>query len=239
MQIKVENLSKGFAGKPVLSGVSFETSGGSITCLLGPSGAGKTTLIRLILGAIPADGGDITVGGLAVPNLDVLKDVGYMPQDDALYGDLTGEDNLKFYGALFRMSKKRSRERIEETLRLLDLTPDRKKLVRNYSGGMKKRLSLAMALLNEPKLLLLDEPTVGIDPVLKRTVWDRFAAMKQAGITMVISTHVMDEVSECDTAALLYGGKLIHYDTVDTLLKSTDTGRIEELFFKAAGKEVR
>ena len=137
------------------------------------------------------------------------------------------------------MSKKRSRERIEEVLRLLDLTPDRRKLVRNYSGGMKKRLSLAMALLNEPKLLLLDEPTVGIDPVLKRTVWDRFAAMKQAGITMVISTHVMDEVSECDTAALLYGGKLIHYDTVDTLLQSTDTGRMEELFFKAAGKEVR
>jgi ABC-2 type transport system ATP-binding protein len=111
--------------------------------------------------------------------------------------------------------------------------------VRNYSGGMKKRLSLAIALLNEPRLLLLDEPTVGIDPVLKRTVWDRFAAMKQAGITMVISTHVMDEVTECDTAALLYDGRLIHYDAVKTLIKSTDTGRIEELFFRAAGRTVQ
>mgnify|MGYP000968918117 CR=1 FL=1 len=234
----MDTLSKGFSGKPVLSGVSFETSGGTILCLLGPSGAGKTTLIRLILGAIPADGGAISVGGLAVPNLNVLKSVGYMPQDDALYGDLTGEDNLKFYGSLFKLDKKRTKERIDDTPRRLDLTPDRKKLVRNYSGGMKKRLSLAVALLNEPQLLLLDEPTVGIDPVLKRTVWDRFAAMRQTGITMIISTHVMDEAAQCDTAVLLYGGKLIEYDTVDNLVKSTATGRIEELFFRAAERTV-
>jgi ABC-2 type transport system ATP-binding protein len=162
-----------------------------------------------------------------------------MPQNDALYGDLSGEDNLKFYGSLFKMEPKRKKARIGEVLELLDLTQDRKKLVRNYSGGMKKRLSLATALLNEPRLLLLDEPTVGIDPVLKRIVWDRFAAMRRTGITLIISTHVMDEVTECDTAALLYGGKLIHYDAVQALIASTETGRIEELFFKAAERKAQ
>ena len=234
MNISVHNLSKGFSGRPVLSGVTFETSGGSIVCLLGPSGAGKTTLIRLILGAIPADGGNISVNGRVVPDLQVLQDIGYMPQNDALYDDLSGEDNLDFYGSLFKMNGKRKKKRIQEVLALLDLTEHRKKLVRYYSGGMKKRLSLATALLHEPKLLLLDEPTVGIDPVLKRIVWDKFAALKQKGITMMISTHVMDEVTECDKAALLYGGRLIHYDEVDTLLSSTESGRIEDLFFKAA-----
>jgi ABC-2 type transport system ATP-binding protein len=239
MNITVDNLSKKFSGKAVLNGVSFTASGGSILCLLGPSGAGKTTLIRLLLGAIPADGGSITIDGRTVPNLDVLKTIGYMPQNDALYDDLTGEDNLKFYGSLFGMDLKRKQKRIAEVLTLVDLVQDQKKLVRNYSGGMKKRLSLATALLNEPGLLLLDEPTVGIDPVLKRTVWNRFTEMKQAGITMIISTHVMDEVTECDTAALIYGGKLIKYDAVRALIASTATGRIEELFFQAANREVR
>ena len=239
MNITVDNLSKKFSGKAVLDGVSFSASGGSILCLLGPSGAGKTTLIRLLLGAIPADGGSVAIDGRTVPNLEVLRNIGYMPQNDALYDDLTGEDNLKFYGSLFGMDGKRKQKRIAEVLALVDLFEDRKKLVRYYSGGMKKRLSLATALLNEPGLLLLDEPTVGIDPVLKRTIWDRFAAMKQTGITMIISTHVMDEVTECDTAALIYGGKLIKYDAVRTLIASTATGRIEELFFQAANREVR
>jgi ABC-2 type transport system ATP-binding protein len=239
MKIIVDKLSKGFSGKPILSDISFETSGGSILCLLGPSGAGKTTLIRLILGAIPADGGSIVADGRTVPDLGVLRNIGYMPQNDALYDDLSGEDNLKFYGSLFKMDKARKLERIEDVLKLLDLTADRKKLVRYYSGGMKKRLSLATALLNEPKLLLLDEPTVGIDPVLKRTVWERFHVLKQQGITMIISTHVMDEVTECDTAALLYGGRLIQYDAVKALIASTDTGRIEELFFRAAERTVQ
>ncbi len=239
MNITVDNLSKRFAGKDVLNGVSFTASAGSILCLLGPSGAGKTTLIRLLLGAIPADGGSITADGRTVPNLEVLQNIGYMPQNDALYDDLTGEDNLKFYGSLYGMQPKHKQKRIAEVLALVDLWQERKKLVRYYSGGMKKRLSLATALLNEPGLLLLDEPTVGIDPVLKRTIWDRFAEMKKAGKTLIISTHVMDEVTECDTAALLYGGKLIRYAAVRALIASTATGRIEELFFQAANREVR
>ena len=130
MKITVDNLSKGFSGKAVLNGISFEISGGSILCLLGPSGAGKTTLIRLILGAIPADHGSITADGRSVPDLAVLGNIGYMPQNDALYDDLSGEDNLKFYGSLFQMNKARKGERIQDVLKLVDLFEDRKKLVR-------------------------------------------------------------------------------------------------------------
>jgi len=231
MEVTVAKLFKGFSGKPVLDGISFTASSGSILCLLGPSDAGKTTLIRLLLGAIAADSGSVTIEGRRVPDLEVLRDIGYMPQNDALYEDISGEDNLKFYGSLFQMDKRRKKERIDEVLDLLNLTQHRKKPVRYYSGGMKKRLSLATSLLNEP--------TVGIDPVLKRTVWDTFTAMKQKGITLIISTHVMDEVMECDNAALLYDGKLIHYGAVDALIASTDSGRVEELFFRAGGKGAR
>lgn len=227
-------MSKSFDKKQIISNITFTIESGDIVCLLGPSGSGKTTIIRLMIGAIAADSGEIKFGNTPVPSLKLLKKIGFMPQNDALYEDLSGENNLKFFAELYGMNKNDQRKRIEQVLTLVDLTNDSKKYVKNYSGGMKKRLSLAVALLHEPDILLLDEPTVGIDPVLRRAIWDQFKAIKESGKTIIVSTHVMDEVYECDKAALIYNGSLIRYDTVENLLAGTQNGKVEELFFMAA-----
>ena len=237
MDISIKEVYKSFDKKAVIENLSFDIPSGEIICLLGPSGAGKTTTIRLIIGAIAADSGTIKIGETVIPNLALLKKVGFMPQNDALYDDLSGEDNLKFFAELYGVKKLELMNRIDEVLGLVDLTDDRKKFVRKYSGGMKKRLSLAAALIHDPEILLLDEPTVGIDPVLRHTIWQQFKEFKQKGKTMIVSTHVMDEVSECDKAALIYGGKLIAYDDVGPLLARTKSGKVDELFFTAAELE--
>jgi len=237
MDIILSNICKSFTKMPVIKDLSFTVKSGDIIGLLGPSGSGKTTTIRLLIGAIAADSGRITFNDTLVPNMSLLGKIGFMPQNDALYDDLSGENNLKFFAELYGVKKKDLQKRIDEVMGLVDLTEDKRKHVRNYSGGMKKRLSLAVALIHEPDVLLLDEPTVGIDPVLRRSIWNQFKEMKKAGKTLIVSTHVMDEVYECDMAALLYNGKLISYDSVQNLLDSTESGKVEELFFKAAERE--
>lgn len=234
MDIKVSNVSKSFDHKEVIKDISFTIPSGEICCLLGPSGSGKTTMIRLMIGAIAAENGTIHFDEVQMPNLNMLKKVGFMPQNDALYDDLSAEGNLRFFAGLYHLDKLKSEKRIDEVLALVDLTNHRKKLVKNFSGGMKKRLSLAAAILHQPEVLFLDEPTVGIDPVLRRTIWDQFQVIKKSGTTIIVSTHVMDEVTECDKAALIYNGSLIQYDTVNNLLEKTETGRVEELFLIAS-----
>ena len=234
MNIKLSQVHKSFSGRPVIKDMTMAIPSGDIVCLLGPSGSGKTTTIRLLIGAIAADSGIIKFDDITVPNLKLLNRIGFMPQNDALYDDLNGENNLRFFGELFHIDKKRLTKRISEMLELVDLSADRKKYVRDYSGGMKKRLSLAAALLHEPDVLLLDEPTVGIDPVLRHNIWKQFKQIKASGKTIIVSTHVMDEVTECDKAALIYQGSLIHYDAVEKLLARTKSGKVEELFFAAA-----
>lgn len=239
MDITISGVTKRFDKKEVLSGITFTIPAGDIICLLGPSGSGKTTLIRLMIGAIAPESGEIRFGDILVPNLTLMRKTGFMPQNDALYNDLTGEDNLRFFAGLHGMKKAETNRRMEEVLNLVGLGPDRRKHVALYSGGMKKRLSLAAALIHEPEILLLDEPTVGIDPVLRRTIWQQFAELKKTGKTLIVTTHVMDEVDQCDKAALIYNGKLIHYDTVAALSAQTESGKVEELFFSAADREKR
>jgi ABC-2 type transport system ATP-binding protein len=233
MSIVVRGVSKGFDKKPVLKDISLDIGRGEIACLLGPSGAGKTTLIRLLLGAIRADAGEIEIDGIRVPSMKLFEKIGFMPQNDALYSDLSGLDNLAFFGGLYKL--KDVRKRAIRALELLGLANDKDKLVANYSGGMKKRLSLAVALLNDPKYLLLDEPTVGIDPILRKSIWDEFYHLRDEGACIVISTHVMDEAAKCDRTALIYGGALIYNDTTANLLAKTEDGNIESLFFAAKG----
>lgn len=231
MRVDIKNVSKKYGGKYAVKEVSLALQGSEIVCLLGPSGAGKTTLIRMITGAVRCDGGEIWIDDIRVPSMKLYREIGFMPQNDALYTDLSGLDNLLFFAGLYRMKK--PRDRAMELLKLMDLSEDRDKMVGDYSGGMKKRLSLAVALLHEPKLLVLDEPTVGIDPVLRRTIWEKFHALRDAGVSMIVSTHVMDEAVKCDRTALLYNGRLIYDDTTSNLLAKTKQGNMEELFFMA------
>jgi ABC-2 type transport system ATP-binding protein len=236
VNIQVSNVSKTFDKNQVIKDVTFTIPSGEICCLLGPSGSGKTTLIRLMIGAISADQGSIQIENVLMPNMEMLKKVGFMPQNDALYDDLSAEANLNFFGGLYHIDKGKLEKRIDEVLTIVNLTEHRRKLVKHFSGGMKKRLSLATAILHSPKILFLDEPTVGIDPVLRRKIWDQFKEIKNSGTTIIVSTHVMDEVTECDKAALIYNGSLIEYDTVTNLLEKTKNGRVEELFFIASNE---
>ncbi|MGM9795921.1 MAG: ABC transporter ATP-binding protein [Candidatus Aphodosoma sp.] len=232
--IEIKNIIKSFDKHVVLKGITMNIPKGEIVSLLGPSGSGKTTLLRLLLGAIPADEGEIFVEGKRMPDLKVLNNIGYLPQNDALYENLSALDNLKFFGGIYDIDNKILDRRIDDALSLVGLKDDKNKLVSNFSGGMKKRLSLAVATLPDPDLMLLDEPTVGIDPVLRRSIWNQFKKWKAEGKTLIVSTHVMDEVAECDKAALIREGKILAYDAVDALLKITPNGNIEEIFYEDA-----
>jgi ABC-2 type transport system ATP-binding protein len=237
MLIQVKDVSKAFKKQQVLKNINLSIESDEIFGLIGPSGAGKTTLIRLIIGAIAADTGVITIGERSIPDIRALSDIGYMPQNDALYSDLSGYENLMFFGGMYRLSGAGLRRRAKEVLELVELGDDGGKKVANYSGGMKKRLSLAAALLHGPRLLILDEPTVGIDPILRRKVWDEFRALKEQGKTIIVTTHVMDEAVKCDRLGLIYGGGVIACDTVAALLARTKGNSIEELFFEEGGAQ--
>lgn len=233
--VSVRDASVRLGHQPVLTGATLEAHPGEILGLLGPSGSGKTTLLRLILGALKAESGDVAVAGYPMPSGAPIRNIGYMPQNDAVYSDITGEDNLRFFGSLFGLRGADLTDAIHRALELVNLNAERGKMVADYSGGMRKRLSLAIALLHDPDILLLDEPTVGIDPMLRREVWDEFRRLAAAGKTLIISTHVLDEIDRCDRAALVYRGTVIHENTVDELRRKSETGNIEDLFIRSGG----
>jgi ABC-2 type transport system ATP-binding protein len=233
---EVNGVSKTFAKQQVLRDIDLSIKENEIFGLIGPSGSGKTTLIRLIIGAISADTGKINIMDYKIPNLKALNIIGYMPQNDALYYDLSGYDNLMFFGGMYHMKKNQLKQRAHEVLKLVELEKDADKKVINYSGGMKKRLSLAVALLHSPKVLILDEPTVGIDPIIRKKIWDEFYNLKNQGKTIIVTTHVMDETVKCDRLALIYQGGIIDCDTVSSLLGRTKDNSIEELFLARGGK---
>ena len=230
--IHIEHISKSFEKNKVLDDLSLELYRGKMTCLLGASGAGKTTLIRIMLGALKPDNGRVVIDGTAMPNLQILSRVGFMPQDDALYDNLTAMENLRFYAGLFHIDKELFQQRAASLLELVGLHEDADRLVGKFSGGMRKRLSLAVMAINDPQIMMLDEPTVGIDPVLRRSIWQQFRHWCDDGKTLIISTHVMDEVDRCDYAVLLQNGHVRAYDTVENLLQQTSDGKIEELFLR-------
>ncbi|WKY47657.1 ABC transporter ATP-binding protein [Eubacteriaceae bacterium ES3] len=231
MQIKVHTIEKSFKKQKVLQNIDFTIESGHIFCLLGASGSGKTTLLRIIMGALKADSGNVTIGELSVPDRSLLSTIGYMPQNDALYDELTVWENLRFFAGLHKIKRSDFMKAAQSLLEITEMTEFRDKLIRDCSGGMKKRASLMVALLHQPKLLLLDEPTVGVDPVLRRKIWNHLKSLKANGATIVVTTHVMDEVYQCDNAGLIRNGQIVALDTVDNLIASTKNSNIEELFF--------
>ena len=231
--IGIRDVEKSFGKEHVLRGITLDIPPGEVFGLLGPSGSGKTTMVRILAGTLSADRGEVTLDGVRMPRRESLARIGFMPQYDALYPDLSGIDNLRFFGGLYRMHGALLRKRIDDVLELTGLGTDRTKKVAFYSGGMKKRLSLATSLLHGPDVLLLDEPTVGIDPVLRRSIWEEFGRLRAEGRTLVVTTHVMDEADKCDRLGLLYGGLLIACGKVGDLKSSAPDGTLEGLFFQA------
>jgi ABC-2 type transport system ATP-binding protein len=234
--IKVEQASKSFGKKMVLNNVSLNMKKGQIYGLIGPSGAGKTTLVKMIVGMEEADRGTIQVLDKRMPDLGILQDIGYMAQSDALYSELTGEENLKFFAALFKLRKKEIKNRINYASSLVNLTGELKKKVAVYSGGMKRRLSLAIALLQNPKILILDEPTVGIDPELSYAIWNELQRLRDhEGKTIIITTHVMGEAEKCDYLAMVREGSIITSGSPRELKEHYKVNNLEEVFLKAGG----
>lgn len=172
--INVNNVEQAFGKKIILQDVNFSMKEGEIVGLLGPSGSGKTTLIKTLIGMMRPSKGQIYVLGIEQPSLEPMKDIGYMAQSDALYEELTAQANLAYFGRLYGLKGTNLKKRIQECLTLVNLDTELKKSVQNYSGGMKRRLSLAISLIHQPKLIFLDEPTVGIDPALKRIFGGNF-----------------------------------------------------------------
>ncbi|SDM88928.1 ABC transporter ATP-binding protein [Sediminibacillus halophilus] len=228
--VELRHVSHSFDRQRVLQDISLTISAGGIFVLLGPSGSGKTTLVKTIVGTLTPTEGAVVVLKTRMPSLQTMGSIGYMAQADALYHELTAKENLAFFAAIYGVPKKQTALRIDQVLEDVGLQDSKHKIVREYSGGMKRRLSLAAALIHQPKLLILDEPTVGIDPLLRNKIWGRFADLKRGGTTIIVTTHVMDEAERCDTLGLLRDGKIIAHGSPAALKQETGTDSIEQAF---------
>ncbi|WFC02510.1 ABC transporter ATP-binding protein [Lactiplantibacillus pentosus] len=231
--VVAEQVSKSFGRQQVLNQIDLTLPAGMIYGLIGPSGAGKTTLIKSILGMEAVDSGTVDVMGTRMPNRAVMAQVGYMAQSDALYETLTARENLKFFGQLMSVPKQKLVQMIDYAAGLVDLTSQLDQRVSGYSGGMKRRLSLAIALIQDPRLLILDEPTVGIDPELRQQIWAELNKLKATGKSMLVTTHVMDEAERCDYLMLIRGGIALAQGTPHDLKQQYDVATIEQVFLKA------
>ncbi len=232
-EIILTDIVKSFKQKCVLDHINLHFQSGKIHGLLGASGSGKTTLLNIIMGSLIPNSGTVTIHGQRMPDRHILQHIGYMPQEDGLYQELSLYDNLQFFAGIQKLPRSEFSKKAQELIEIVGLTGEENTLVMNCSGGMKKRISLLAALIHSPSLLLLDEPTVGIDPVLRRQIWEYLHRLKKEGATVLVTTHVMDEVDKCDTAALLRDGHILLHDTIDELKKNSPDHSIESLFFMA------
>lgn len=217
-----------------LNGVSFQIKPGTLTGLIGPSGSGKTTLMRAIVGAQTITSGTLEVLGQPAASRALRPKIGYVTQLPAVYDDLTTRQNLRYFASILGLGERE----VEKAIKAVDLTRQADQLVGSTSGGQRARVSLAVALLGEPPLLVLDEPTVGLDPVLRQSLWQLFARLAAEGRTLFISSHVMDEAEQCPELLLLRDGKVLSHGTKAELLGKTGCKTVERAFLKLAGSTV-
>ncbi|EOM78481.1 ABC transporter ATP-binding protein [Rhodococcus rhodnii] len=224
--VRVENLTVERGGHTALRDVSVEIPAGEITGLLGPSGCGKTTLIRSIVGTQIVRSGSVRVLGAAAGSPALRTRVGYVTQSPSIYADLTVEGNVAYFASLYG----RRRSDVHEAIEAVGLADRRTAVAAELSGGQEGRVSLACALVGRPELLVLDEPTVGLDPLLRADLWDRFARLAAEGTTLVVSSHVMDEADHCSSLLLMRDGELLAHLTPNELREHTGTTSLDDAF---------
>jgi ABC-2 type transport system ATP-binding protein len=227
--IRVRDLHVRRGGRLVLPDVSLDIRPGLVTGLLGPSGSGKTTLIRAIVGVQIIESGDVTVLGQTAGSPELRRTVGYVTQAPSVYGDLTIRENLQYFARILDVD-----DRVDDVLRTVALSERADQVVGTLSGGERSRVSLASALLGEPRVLVLDEPTVGLDPVLRRDLWNTFHELAAVGSTLLVSSHVMDEAERCDDLVLLREGRIVATGPPDELRDRTASDDLEEAFLALA-----
>jgi ABC-2 type transport system ATP-binding protein len=228
--IAIKNLCVRRGDKLVIPDLSLDVRRGVVTGLLGPSGSGKSTLIRSIVGVQIVEAGQVSVLGLPAGTPDLRRRVGYVTQAPSVYGDLTVRENLQYFAHVLGVSA----DRIDEVIALVSLQEQADQLVQTESGGERSRVSLATALLGDPDMLVLDEPTVGLDPVLRRSLWETFHGLAAQGTTLLVSTHVMDEAERSDELVLMRDGRVIAAKSPAALLAETHTDDLEEAFLALA-----
>ena len=240
-----QDLHKSFNDNKAVNGVSFTIDKAEIFGLLGPNGAGKTTTIRILSTVLQPDRGDVTIGGYSVrDNADaVRRRIGVCPQELALYADLSALDNLVFFGRMAGLSGKEARAQAMANLELMGLTERAKGKVDKFSGGMKRRINLAIALMGHPELLFLDEPTVGIDPQSRNNIYETIEGLRDGGMTILYTTHYMEEANRlCNRVAIMDGGKIIAMDTPYALksqIGSPEQVTLEDVFLRLTGRSLR
>ena len=252
--LEIRNLSKSFGDRRAVDGVSFVAEPGRTLGLLGPNGAGKSTIVNIIAGVLRPDGGEARVHGAPIDadTSPAKRLVGFVPQDLALYDELTALDNLRLFGALYGLAGAAVQLRAAAALEVVRLTDRARDRVESFSGGMKRRLNIAAALLHEPRVLLLDEPTVGVDPQSRNAIFDTLAELRQRGLTLVYTTHYMEEAERlCDRIVIIDHGRVLADDTLDGLYERlpghtqpvqrlvTVRPTLESVFLELTGRSLR
>ncbi|MCK4367378.1 MAG: ABC transporter ATP-binding protein [Thermoplasmata archaeon] len=228
--VEARGLVRRYGDLVAVDGLDFIVEKGEVYGLIGPNGSGKTTIIKLVCGLLKPHAGSVNVLGMQVPDPNISHQIGYMPQEIAIYPDLTVHDNVRFFGEVYGLSKKEIEKREEELLDFAGLTEKRNALASTLSGGLKHRLSFACTFVHTPKVLLLDEPTVGVDPELRFSFWEYFYDLRKKGVTTIITTHYMDEARKCTRVGLIRQGKMVAEDHPKKLMERTGTDSLEDVF---------
>jgi ABC-2 type transport system ATP-binding protein len=236
--IDITHTTVQIGNKTILKDITVALETGKIIGCIGPSGAGKTTLIRCIVGRQHLTSGEIRIFDYPAGDKTLRTMLGYMTQEISIYDDLTVYENLQYFAVMFGKSRKTMKPLITGVLQTVDLTKQRQQIVGSLSGGQKQRVSLAIALLGYPKLLVLDEPTVGLDPVLREELWTLFRKLAAQGTTLIITSHVMDEAERCDDLILIRDGQLLAHGAPKVLEQQTKTDSVEHAFLRLVGEQV-